>query len=406
MGSPSISLPGSKSIAARALILKRVFSLDTPLENLPDCDDTRELAAALKIYDRCRHRGHAVIDIGNGGTSLRFFLALAASTPGFEATIDCGGQLRSRPLSPLISALHTAGAEITCTREDMHTPLHVKGKRLNGKDLHVDAAMSSQFASALILASPLWKSQYATSGQCLQQVSRPYIEMSVKMRDLFCKFSRFRTSTPYIIEPDWSAAAFFYEFALLHPGCELRFERLTPPGDSLQGDSATASMFGRLGVGTIYNPDGSATIKGDRTIIERAAQNPMPVQFAMHSTPDLVPAMAIALCLGGIRFTMSGVRNLRFKESDRLEALRCELRKLGFTINVSDDSLSWNGESNPEAAINNGFDSRGDHRIAMALAAAGIPPASIKGYPCISKSFPGFRIPDFSCTPPSLHPAH
>lgn len=398
MDTHAISLPGSKSIAARALILKRVFNLDLPLANLPDCDDTRELAAALEIYDR-RNATPAAINIGNGGTSLRFFLALAASTPGFEATIDCGDQLRNRPLAPLISALRQAGAEITCTGRDMQAPLHVKGKRLNSKDLHVDTGISSQFASALILVSPLWKSPYVPEAH--PSVSRPYMEMSLKMQERFSEFSRFRTTTPYTIEPDWSAAAFFYEYAQLHPGTELTFERLTFPGNSLQGDSTAAFLFGLLGVDTVYNPDGSATIKGNRAIIERMAHGVTPMQFAMHSVPDLVPPLATSLCLSGIRFTMTGVRNLRFKESDRLEALKSELRKLGFTIAISDDTLSWTGETNKRTAHETGhqtvknevFDSHGDHRIALALAAAGINADSITGYHCINKSFPGFRIP-------------
>lgn len=386
-----ITLPGSKSIAARALILKRVFGLDgLRIDNLPDCDDTRELMKALAVYDR--RDGHPVeVNPGNGGTSFRFFLALAASTPGFEAVIDCGDQLRRRPLRPLIEALKKAGADIVCSDREFKPPFRVKGARLRGEGLEIEMSQSSQFASALVLVSPLWETPFSLP-ENPEATSLPYIEMSEKMLRHFRALSDFRSATPYRIEPDWSAAAFYYEYALMHTDEDLTFKQLTFPGRSIQGDSTAAFLFGLLGVDTVYNPDGSATIKGNRAIIERMARSVSPMHFAMNSTPDLVPPMAVSMALTGIRFIMTGVANLRHKESDRLEALRQELSKLGYTLDIRDDSLSWTGrtcepDANPE------FHSHDDHRIAMALAAAGIPARSIRNIACVSKSFPGFSCP-------------
>lgn len=364
------------------MILKRALGPIISLSNLPNCDDTNELASALKIYDK-ETAGPEIINLGNGGTSLRFFLALAASTPGFKGVIECGDQLRRRPIAPLIEALRSAGADIKCLNNDMRPPLLVTGAKLSNHGINLDLNTSSQFASALLLASPLWSAPY-TIPTGADVTSRPYLDMSEKMLKLFSNFSD-HTDT-YTIESDWSAAAFFYEYARLNPGTSLRLPHLTPPGQSLQGDSAAARLFAMLDVDTTFNSDGSATIC---TRHKSARPGGAPLLLNMKDTPDLVPPIAVCACMCGTRFSMHGVKSLRFKESDRIATLCSELRKAGFILTAGDDSLCWHGDTCAPSASGI-FDSHNDHRIAMALAAAGIPPHRIKNSECVSKSFPDF----------------
>lgn len=378
----TVTLPGSKSIAARALILKRALGSTISLANLPNCDDTNELATALKIYDR-EPDNSEIINLGNGGTSLRFFLALAASTPGFKGVIDCGDQLRRRPIAPLIEALRSAGANITCLNNDMRPPLLVTGTKLSSQDINLDVSSSSQFASALILASPLWSKPYSLPPDTYA-TSRPYLDMSEKMLQIFSNFSD-HTAT-YTIESDWSAAAFFYEYVRLNPGKTLRLPHLPPPDLSLQGDSAAARLFAMLDVDTTFNADGSATIRA-RHGSPRPDSSPLHID--MKDTPDLVPPLAVCACMCGIRFSMRGIKSLRFKESDRIATLCSELRKAGFILTATEDTLCWHGDTCAPSASGI-FDSHNDHRIAMALAAAGVPPQRIKDPGCVSKSFPDF----------------
>lgn len=347
-----IILPGSKSIAARAIILNRVYRLALSLENLPDCDDTRELLYAFRDLDA---GGHS-FNLGTGGTSLRFFLAYVASLPGFCCTIDCSDELRRRPLAPLIDALGAAGAYIEYLSEEGRAPLRVRGAKLRGLGVKVDCGISSQFASALLMVSDLWESPVEIA-ESETMVSKPYVRMTRRMIEIFRSLKK-EGANSYYIEPDWSAASYFYEYRLLNPQTEFKLVGLQPPGESLQGDSRCEKLFSL--------PGGN---------------------IDMTDTPDLVPALAVGLCCAGIHFNMTGVANLRHKESNRLDAISSEMAKAGYMLTVGEDSLSWHGERcTPVTNIE--FDSHDDHRIAMALKAAGFD--NIRGAGCVSKSFPQF----------------
>ena len=230
-----VCLPGSKSIAARAMVLSYVFGNRTRLTGLPDCDDTRELSAAMALLSQSGD-GLTRYDLGTGGTSLRFFLALAASLPGKDMIIDCSDALRRRPLRPLIDALRQAGADIECLETEGCAPLRVRGGNLCGDGVAVNTEMSSQFASALLMVSPLWTSPFILP-RTVNAVSRPYIDMTDRMVRAFSMLPQ-----QYHVEADWSAASYFYEYALLNPGCEVVIKNMPPLTGSLQGDRAWAYM--------------------------------------------------------------------------------------------------------------------------------------------------------------------
>ncbi|MDE6339732.1 MAG: hypothetical protein K2K97_08100, partial [Muribaculaceae bacterium] len=195
----AVRLPGSKSMAARLLILDYIRAKETERAVLPMCDDTQYLAEAMAELRRLPAGGRFYL--GSGATSLRFFVALVASVKGFDGEVDASPQLRRRPLAPLVDALRSVGADIEYLGKEGYPPLYIKGKRLRGGKLEVNGTLSSQFISAILLASQLWEkpAEIQIRGE---QVSTPYIDLTRRMIER-CDEGR--------LEADWSAATFFYE---------------------------------------------------------------------------------------------------------------------------------------------------------------------------------------------------
>lgn len=385
-----VTLPGSKSLAARALILQYIYGhiegREISITGIPDCDDTHELALALqKLEDTDGGKVFSRYDLGMGGTSLRFFLALVASLPGFSGELFCAESLRHRPLKPLVKALREAGAIVSGDE----TPLYVEGMKLRGRGVKVEGNISSQFVSALMMASLLWDTPYVLMPRGL--VSAPYVEMTSRIIDKMATCSTFK------VEGDWSAAAFFYEFVLLNPCRDVYLRGLTRPETSMQGDSACQEIFNKTGVKSewIDGDDGEYLlhIRGDESRIKELSESNEPLKFEMKDTPDLVPSLAVGLCLAGIKFEIKGVGHLRHKESNRIETLKAELRKAGFELRSDGDTIYWYGGSEQDS-INDSlrFSSHGDHRIAMAFAMTAplFGSVIIEDADAVTKSFPDF----------------
>lgn len=384
----TVNLPGSKSIAARALICCRTIGR-RKLYNLPDCDDTHELAAALDLFD-AGGGSERVFNLGTGATSLRFFLALAASSSCFDGVIDCTDALRQRPIRPLVDALRSLGADIEYLAEEGRPPLRVRGRRLDGGAVGLPGGLSSQFASALLLASPLWNHPLELSKKSNPSVSRPYFEMT---RDVMRRFSE-SNSMPFVIESDWSAAAPFYQFALMRPGKVVRLAGLVAPERSLQGDSDAVALFSRFGITTVFGKDTDGTyadIVADPVRVAALSASNSLLRLDMRDMPDLVPSLVTALCFAGSRFELTGVGHLRLKESDRVATLILELSKAGFVLSAGEDSIAWHGERVDVDGVPE-YDSHGDHRIAMAMAVAVAVTGkgTLSGKEAVGKSFPGF----------------
>lgn len=394
----AVNLPLSKSMAARALILDYVRGEEGERE-LPDCADTRELSAAiatLKSYiPNLPEYMNKVdsddeiepiyieeeLDLGSGGTSLRFFLALVASIPGLKTKVTCSEQLKVRPLMPLINVLREFGAEIMCTEKEGYAPLEIKGGKLKGGKAELPSTITSQYLSAMILVESLWKNKLQAEVMDELQVSKPYLQMTRRMAAQPGRVE---------IEPDWSAAAFFYEIALIAEDMEIEISELKRPEESMQGDARCAEIFEALGVRTEYSETGGVKIKGDKDKIEGIRKSGRVMRFDMAQTPDLVPALAVSMAFVGIRFELTGTKTLRYKESDRISALVCELGKLGYQLEANDDSLIYKGGRVPEDT-DISLSSWNDHRIAMALSGAAV---KINGLAieseCVNKSFPNF----------------
>lgn len=365
-----VSLPGSKSMAARALILNALSDEPGSLSGLPQCEDTSSLRRAI---DLLAEKEPATIDVGAAGTAMRFMTALCASTPGAHVMLTGTERMRRRPIAPVVDALRQIGADIEYQRHDGFPPLLIKGMPLRGPEVDIRADISSQFISALMMIAPGCPGGLDINRKGAKTVSRPYIRMTAKMMEDFgVKLSevdsrivieegKYSAPAHYEIEPDWSAASYFYEFAALLKGEPVHLSRLLPAEKSVQGDSRCAALFSNLGVSTEYLPDGGAVLRGGGPVVKADED--------LSETPDLVPALAVAHCLCGVPFRFKGINHLRLKECDRLAVIVAELRKLGFVAQTQEDVLYWDGET-CDAAPHEPIRTHDDHRIAMAFAPA------------------------------------
>ncbi len=417
-----IALPTSKSMAARALVIGALAGVrPSEFRNMPVCTDTVELTSAINsLLDVAPNPGMRVeekspkpvclsLNLGLGGTSLRFFTALASSIPAAEMEIDCAAPLKKRPLAPLCEALITSGADIRYMDSPGYPPLFIEGKEVEGGSREISAAISSQFVSAMIMCAPYWREglQLQLTGE--HAVSFPYIDMTVKMMQragaevevasdrkmIAVKRSPYNKegATRLMPEADWSAASYFYELSLALPEREIFISSLTPPENSLQGDSKCADIFRLFGVETRFNADGSGVLRcdvGKRDAMAKLSKE-KPIELDMSATPDLVPALAVALCLAGIRFHITGIAHLHLKESDRIKAIQIEAGKIGFDLEAGDDTLSWRGGVTP-VGESEAIDTYHDHRIAMAFAIAAVklPYLYINNPEVVEKSFPDY----------------
>lgn len=367
-----VDLPASKSISNRMLILNALCGGE--LHNIARCDDTDAMRRALAT-DTTASGTVVTVNIGAAGTAMRFLTAYYATLEGSEVILDGTERMRHRPIALLVDALRRCGADIKYAGEEGFPPLHITGRKLSASHIEIAGNVSSQYISALLMVAPLMGCREVTlTGEI---ISLPYITMTLTLMRLMgvdCTMSGATISIPadahyvpcnFTVENDWSAASYWLELQSLLPQSRITLKGLH--AESAQGDSAVAGIFSRMG--------GTA-----------------PIILDLKETPDLAQTIVVTACLLGCHFHITGLRTLRIKETDRIDALCTQLRRLGYVITAGDDfSLSWNGERcapEPEPHIST-FD---DHRMAMAFAPAAVlfPGIVIDDVEVVSKSYPDF----------------
>lgn len=390
-----VVLPASKSISNRALLINALSQSRLAPENVSDCDDTRAMLAALRDMPE-------TIDIGAAGTAMRFLTAYLSVTDG-QHVITGTERMRHRPIAILVNALRQLGAQIDYLGEEGFPPLCIMGcTNLEGGEISLPGDVSSQYISALLMVAPVLRKGLSLelTGKI---VSRPYLDMTISMmREFGAEVvwddnNRIRVSPvpyrpiPYVIENDWSAASYWYEMVALSEDAhaEVVLPRLYEK--SMQGDSRVAELFSRLGVETEFCADSI----GEKSIcIRKAKTQPVVAMFEADLTnqPDLAQTMVVTCAMLGVPFRLTGLQSLKIKETDRIAALRAELKKLGYSIGEENDSvLFWNGERT-EAETHPAIATYQDHRMAMAFA----PVCLRTGHLCVlephvvSKSYPSF----------------
>ncbi len=381
-----IKLPSSKSISNRALIINALAGSKEHPENVSDCDDTFVMIRAL------REMGD-VIDIMAAGTSMRFLTAFLSITDGVR-TITGTERMKNRPISILVDALRSMGANIEYAEKEGFPPLRITGNRNLKSQCTIAGDVSSQYISAILMIGPALNDglELTITGNIN---SRPYIDLTLKiMRDFgaVAEWSGSNTikvepvkykPTRYFVESDWSASSYWYEMLALSDGGSVRLPLLFE--DSYQGDSKVADIFRNLGVET--------TFADKQVILTKKGEPVKHLEYDFAQQPDLVQTFAVTCCMMGITFHFKGTQSLKIKETDRIEALKTELRKMGFVLNDSDNGaeLFWDGErcDADEVAEISTYE---DHRMAMAFA-----PAVIKGVKMqiqkpmvVTKSYPNY----------------
>lgn len=391
-----IQLPPSKSIGARFLVAT-YFSGTLPADPLfEENEDLMVLQQALlEVYsdEEPIDFGDSPIDVGASGTALRFVTAVCASSPGADYVVAGTSRLMQRPMTPLLEILRQAGAGVQCLGENSSGPYRVKGNSLQGGNFSIRGDISSQFISALMLVAPSWHKGMNLSFTT-PLVSQPYVEMTarlmekfgikVKLSDLGVEVSHgdYKEPKGFTVEADWSSASFFFEASAI--GAEkIQLANLPSPDDSLQGDSAAAYLFAKLGVEAQFEKDFALLEKKSEAVNEFSAD--------FRDCPDLLLPVAVAALCSGVKFRFVNIAHLRLKESDRIASLQTEAAKLGFSVVADENEIRWDGDtvSSQENPI---IETHEDHRVAMSFAMAALKfgKIQIKNPRVVEKSFIDF----------------
>ena len=356
-----------------------------------------------------------LVDCEDAGTVARFLLPFLAGREG-TWLVTGTDRLCQRPMAPLVGALRQLGARIDCLGKEGFLPLHVQGRPLRGGALTLDGSQSSQFASALLLAAPLWE-----EGLSLHLVgtvaSRPYLDMTLSMmrqagavvheapEGILTVLPKPYQACCFDIAADWSAASYWYEWVALNAPCSLRLEGLRMP--SLQGDAVVAAWYSRFGVHTLFD-EGGAVLRSEGgsqsnpaapaafgSVAPSAFPGPS-LTFSFEDHPDLFPAVLVTCVALHRPAVFTGIRNLSLKESDRVKSLITELSKI-YTFNniieedkivLQESSLLYQNEF--ECVVS--LDTHHDHRVALALAPLQkrFPRVTLCHPEVVSKSYPSY----------------
>jgi 3-phosphoshikimate 1-carboxyvinyltransferase len=402
-----VNVPGSKSLSNRALLLAALAEGTTTLTNLLDSDDIRHMLKALTqlgvSYElsECKtectvqglggafsHPEHLELFLGNAGTAMRpLCAALAASS--VNVTLTGEPRMEERPIGDLVEALLEAGADIKYLKNEGYPPLHIAGKTLQGGKLSVDGSVSSQFLTALLMAAPLFSEDTVISIKG-ELVSKPYIDITL---DTMAKFGvqvendnyqhftiragqKYIAPTRFLVEGDASSASYFLAAGAIKGGSV----KVTGIGkQSIQGDIRFADVLEAMGARVEWFDDcvviHGAPLKG--------------VDMDMNHIPDAAMTIAVAALFAEGETCIRNIYNWRVKETDRLNAMATELRKLGVEVEEGHDFI----RVTPAASLKHAeIDTYNDHRIAMCFSLVSLSdtPVTINDPGCTAKTFPDY----------------
>lgn len=384
----TIQLTGSKSECNRALILAALSKGLVNVENISEAADTVTLQQVLasQIQDG------ATIDIGPAGTAMRFLTAFLATQKG-SFVLTGSARMKQRPIGILVDALKNLGAKIQYTENEGFPPLKIEGNLENfGHEVHIQGNVSSQYLSALLLIAPTLPKglKLHIEGEL---TSKPYLEMTLAMLNqvgishqwenqrITIPAQEFKAAT-LTVEPDWSAASYWYSICALVPNSVIHLPYLQQY--SLQGDQAIVEIMAHFGVHTTFHEKGiTLTNEGAKITC---------THFDFVSCPDLAQTVIVCAAALGYPLTFSGLHTLRIKETDRILALQQELAKFNIQLNEKENELfelDCSGKIIPHSVQIATYE---DHRMAMAFAPLAVlyPNIQIEDPQVVEKSYPSF----------------
>ncbi|MCH2216111.1 MAG: 3-phosphoshikimate 1-carboxyvinyltransferase [Flavobacteriales bacterium] len=380
-GVVQINLPASKSISNRALVIQKLSEGTIEITNLSEAEDTAVLKSAF-------HKDHGDLWMNDAGTASRFSIAYAAVSPGIRV-IKGSERLSQRPMGELINTLRSLGARIECLKREGRLPVKIEGRELQGGEVEIDAHVSSQFISALMMIAPKMKRGLKVNFRT-KPTSKPYLYITknvmemcgaeVEIGDTFVQIK----PTPYSdgkidVEADWSAASYFFSAVKMNPYLQIFMPFLREK--SIQGDSELINLYAPFGVKSTFQEGG---------LLLMCDENAFPSnQMDLKDTPDLAQTIAVTYAGLGLEVNLTGLHTLKVKETDRIEALVAELKKFGIHSSGTENSLFVNPSAltEPRKAVA----TYRDHRMAMAFAPLAFKfPIEIENPDVVSKSFPTF----------------
>lgn len=400
-----VTIPGSKSITHRALIAGGLAVGKTILRNDLDCEDTRHTAHVLEAIGvkMERNGGHLVMEgigentwnqtwekalyLGNSGTSFRLLLPVLALVKG-RVLMTGTPRMRERPMGPLVDALIKLGADVSCVNNNGRPPIRIASDGIPGGAVTLPGDASSQFLSALLLSGSYARKDVDITVKG-DLVSKPYVDVTIDVMAAFGVrvkrqgYARFSVSAgqqyqprDYTVQGDVSSASYFWAAAAI-TGRTVTTQNIHPEGR--QGDILLLEVFEAMGCVVNRESDRVSVSGGPLTGVD----------VDMGAMPDMVPTLAAVALFAEGKTTIRNVGHLRFKESDRLNAVTEEWRKLGGQVEEFEDSLVVHGG---EKLFGARVDPHDDHRLAMSLAVVGlkVPGVGIKNPACVNKSFPQF----------------
>ena len=379
-----LSITGSKSETNRLLLLQALYA-NLILENTSNSDDSEVMQKALQ--------NSPLIDVHHAGTAMRFLTAYFSIQEGKEVVLTGSSRMKERPIQILVDALNQLGAEITYEEKKGFPPIRIKGKKITQNKVSLSANVSSQYISALLLIAPKLEKglELTLEGEI---TSIPYIKMTLALLNeigietsfvgnkIVVCHAELVSASQLTVESDWSSASYWYSIvALSKIGTQITLSSYKE--NSLQGDSALVTIYQDFGVETTFNTDNSITISKINNCQLSI------VNYQLNNCPDIAQTIAVT-CFGlGIGCELTGLHTLKIKETDRLEALKMELTKLGADISVTNDALYL--KSSVTIKENVSIATYQDHRMAMAFAPLALKvPILINEAEVVSKSYPDF----------------
>jgi len=398
----SVTPPGSKSITNRALAMASLAKGTTTLQGALESVDTQVMQASLRklgvaIESTSENRltvsgnsgvfsvENASLDIENSGTSMRFLTAFCGLGNG-TICLDGNTRMRERPIGDLVDALRQLGANISYEREEGFPPLKIEAVGLNGGNIRIAGNISSQFLSALLTVAPYARSEITIEVEG-ELVSKPYVAMTLRVMKEFGLVvekendSRFRIEPAvyspriFTIEPDASAASYFFALAAITQG-SVTVRGLTRR--SMQGDIAFVDLLERMGC-EVTETQNAIAVQG----------KPLSgIDIDMNDVSDTVPTLAVVAVTANGPTTIRNVEHIRHKETDRIGALVTELNRLGIETDETQDGLTIH-PGTPQPGSVKTYD---DHRMAMSFALLGLkyPGIEIEDPHCTAKTYPNY----------------
>ena len=389
----SIKISGSKSETNRLLLLQALYP-NLVLENTSNSDDSEVMNKALS--DNRQPTTDNQIDIHHAGTAMRFLTAYFSIQDGKEIVLTGSSRMKERPIKILVDALKQLGAEISYEENNGFPPIRIKGKKLTQNKVSLSANVSSQYISALLLIAPKLENgiELTLEGEI---TSVPYIKMTLSLLNEIGVATSFLGNKIIVkpaitlsavegqqlitVESDWSSASYFYSIvALSKIGTEITLSSYKK--NSLQGDSVLVEIYKDFGVETRFEDDSISLRKTDN-------RQPTTDNYQLNNAPDIAQTIAVT-CFGlGISCHLTGLHTLKIKETDRLQALKNELEKLGASVAISNDTLTLEPSNTIQSNIK--IKTYQDHRMAMAFAPLALKTdIIIEEAEVVSKSYPAF----------------